>query len=470
MYCPQCGARVRPEAKFCNKCGFNLAAKASTAAPSSPAPEKGDSTSGPSHNPSGPLPSRPSEPGGAAPDPGVHVSPASALSAAKSKLAAVPKSVLLGALVAAVAAAIAILAALSGSKVSNREFEQALRDGGTLRASAGTFDEASDLNVESLKITSFHKYEGQDAGLMRAWVGTDEVYEGVADVVLSSDSKQETATATCDFMKTSNGWQAIGSPDLSNVSWTPKQGPSEAMISKNLNQVLQMVSFSDGSGAIAYGSQSLSGARASAQLYNNADVSVTDCSINGNAAIVKLDVKKDGVYYTCHGTVTATFDLSNKGTWSLDSATADDDLKKVDFSALVGTWNGTVTDAEWYCKGAESNPATIKFTSYDASTGTASGTISCVAHYHKQSEAGADTLLQDEPFSVELTGSASNFSGNASINQDAGSASLSFSFNATSAFGNAVDNEGTFTLTVKSSGKSLWSLYADDTYRFSKAQ
>lgn len=230
MYCPQCGAQVRPEAKFCNKCGFKLAAKVS-----SPAPAKGDSASGSDHDPANPVPS---EPRGAVPHPSVHVSPASALSAAKSKLASVPKPVLLG-VVAAVAAAIAILVALSGSKVSNQEFEQALRDGGALKVSAGTFDEASDLNVESLKITSFHKYEGEDAGLMRAWVGTDEVYEGVADVVLSNDSKQKTATATCDFMKTSNGWQVIGSPDLSNVSWMPKQGPSEAMILKNLNQVLK---------------------------------------------------------------------------------------------------------------------------------------------------------------------------------------------------------------------------------------
>lgn len=519
MICPKCGTANKEGAKFCRQCGSKLGDVATIASSSDeasntpsirtakdeqapetapertadPDPSKDDApvkpttpTAEAASGPSSPKSEEPDEPATTSNKSAEETSTASPTQVgakdALNKIKSLPRPVLIGSVVAVVAIIAAIFIVSTSGRIGDKEIKLALQQHGDLTISGGNYDEDSELNVDSVKVTSSEKYVGEAAGMIKAWYGADEVYTATADVKLSNDAFEKTETVVCYFVKNENKWQPVDNIDTSNEVWTAKQGPSENKLSENLTDIVRQA-FQD-SGVTNYISNSTApdAAKANSESYRDADITVRNSELDGNNATITIDAQKNGIYYTCGGTITANF-IFDKGHWNLDSAALDDSATKIDFSGVVGTWNGTLTNASYKCGAAEGQSVNITISSFDASTGIASGTVTCVAHFHKSSESntGVDTTLTDIPFSVKLKANCSKLSGEATIEQTGGKVYLEMDFDDPSTdswgFGNSSsssndDANDYLNVDIETSpnvGLFSWSTY-DDRYDFVKAE
>lgn len=469
MLCPKCGAENKDGAKFCKKCGAPLDATTNErAASGQPDTNTAGADEAKADKTTAAQTQQPGATGGAAASAAAGTVSGAAAGAKPKKIS---KPVIIGGIAAVVIiVAIAVVMVMSGG-IGEKEFKEALQDGNMLTIKEGDYNDESQLNVDSVKITSNEKATGDDAAMARMWYGTDELYEVTGDVKLSNDAAEVDETVTCYFMKDNNKWVPVGSPDVQgDATWTAKQGPSEDRVQENIDKIVNKA-FEN----IDYGrgyDVAPDKAIASSSDYDGADISITDSQVNGNQATVTLSAKKSGSYYSCGGSITANFKFTN-GRWSLDSADADDSVKSIDFSGIIGTWSGTCTDPAYNCNAANGQTVSVTITSFDSSTGNISGTISCPAHFHNSSEANgnSDTTLTDAPFTAVLTTataqSGTNLSGKfLTLKHDTGKIAATISFMSSSSVYS--DGNEKVVIDITTANDQSWSTYRDE-YTLTKA-
>ena len=315
---------------------------------------------------------------------------------------AFPKPALYGASAAVVLAIVALAAVFfMNGKPGEAELRAAIQEGASVSIAEGEYNDAAELSLDSIEITSVEKISGTDAAVAKSLLGTDECYTVVGSVKLSGDAAEVSETVSCSFFKQDGKWAAIGSPSATDQVWTAKAGPSETKVLENIDYLLSKASADSTSEDNEY----------SSGMYDGAEFKVTKNDLDGNTAKLAIHASQDSSsYFTCEGNLTVSFTFKN-GTWALDNAKADDTLFVYDFSKMIGTWKGTYEEPDYtqiyYCGGAKEYDTTIVIDSYDKESGTLSGKFSTVAHYHDDAKndgsTEGDTQVNDIAFTIDAS-------------------------------------------------------------------
>ncbi len=458
MFCPSCGAKNEDGDKYCSGCGAQLSEYSRNDGDTPTAEGKPDpaSAENPGGHPAGPKGTEEEKLKGAT---GRN---------SKSRAFRSTRPIILGGVAAVIAIAAIVATLFTNSKPGEKELRQALQDSSLLTIKESDYNNESQLNIDSVKITSCEKVTGSSAAAARMLYDTDQVYDVKGEVKLSNEAAEVSENITCSFLKGDSEWDAISTPDVESAAWSPKQGPSEDKMAENISEIVEEALSGNGY-AIAYDGSTPAKAQADAKAYTGADVSFSDAKLNDDGtATVSITAKKENDYLVCGGSVTANFEF-DKGRWTLESAEADDRLKEIDFSNIVGKWSGPCDSTFGLgCTAAENEAVTINITSFDATTGNLEGTITSMVHFHKNDEdnTGAETTVNNEPFTMELTAYGSHLSGEATIKLDAGVIWLSLSFLPGKG---VLSDEASTGASVISGPYGSVSYYNGDTYSLRKA-
>ena len=229
------------------------------------------------------------------------------------------------------------------------------------------------------------------------------------DVMLTfqNESVIATKTATLGYAKQGSSWIDAGEVTNEQISYIATAGVDQRKALRNIGQILERAS------SIAPAEEGLASL---ATIYEGADFEVTSSAFDDvtQTDTLTIHARKGGLFsaYECDIVASFAFRAGN-GLWELTEAAATDDAWVRRFDPLVGTWSGTFKSQEvssgTKCLAGASTPLTITITSWsDAPTGTRiSGTISGVAHYHRNPEKDADatsgdTVLDNVAFTATL--------------------------------------------------------------------
>ena len=405
MKCSSCGSENQAGAKFCKRCGASLEGAApklggtDKAGKTNSTPSPADGT----HKAS----AADSEPKTAAS--GVAKSSGTNLLAKLGALSTKTKAIAGGVAAAVVVIVVAVVLVMNGGP-SDQQFEQDIRSSDIVKYSGGAYGTDGTLNIDSIKVTD--KKKQQIPAQWAQFLGVSgDAWEYAAEVKLSNDTVEKSATVTADYVKSQGKWQAVSSPSADTPTYTAKKGPDEDKILESVDNLLSQAKNPSATNAT---SPSLS------TLYKDADFTVTGDNVNGNTATVTIHGKKENKISTLEGDLTAAFKLDSAGTWTFDSVSASDNMGNPSLDKLMGTWTGTfdhqTANGLYKCLGSKERGAKITFTSYDPQTKKLEGTFSGMAHYHdspsstENSDSG-DTYLESQPFTITLKNDWYNFGG-----------------------------------------------------------
>lgn len=413
MYCPHCGAENVENAKFCYACGTPLTPVA--AAPGAPgASETRQSMNQGTAFEQG-VPASSQQPAGnqafqnvdyaaqyAAP---TNVQPLPASSSVGSKISAIStkQKAIIGGVAAVVLVAVVAVVMFLNSGPSNGTIEQIVRENvSTKDMSTGSmWSDGSDYSIKSVKVLSKQKGNMQGVSSYQVMgVRITDPYSARVEVVFANDDSEVTKQGNINLVKANGKWDTIyftGS-ELDTTGTKVTGGVDEKKVIQNMGTIL---STADASGY----SMSLS------SLYDNGDFKIKKSDLNSEKATdtVKISCKSSSTYSESKGTITAKFVYGGNG-WELNSVKASDDIDKVSYQKLVGTWTGKFKSqsSSEECFGGKANPVKVTITKVDDGTGEVEGTFSGVAHNHKtpdnaeDSDSG-DTVLTDVPFNMVFT-------------------------------------------------------------------
>lgn len=304
---------------------------------------------------------------------------------------------IVGGAAAAVLALILVLVFVANGEPSKSQIEQDIRATGITKndSSSSGYTSSADFTINDIRVTNKRKdaIPQYVTGLTGA---SGDAYTYTVEAKMSNDSVEATKTIEATYVKYQGKWTTLSTPAEKSSTYTPKTGPSNDAIVKNA------------SGVIVKGNSNLNYLNT---LYQNGSFDVTQNDLDGTTANVTLHCKKDGTFATAEGNVYAVFKFdTTRGTWNIDSATADDSLDEPDYSKLVGTWKGTFKSQSSYgrkCFGAQNQEFTVTITSVDSGSLKAEGSFSGLAHYHTASESDensdpGDTMLKDQKFTIAL--------------------------------------------------------------------
>ena len=413
MYCPHCGAKNVESAKFCYACGTPLAPVA--AAPDAPGVSETSQSMNQSTAFERGVPAPSQQPAGnqvfqnvdcsapyAAP---VSAQSLPANSSVGSKIAAIPtkQKAIIGGVAAVVLVAVVAVVVFLNSGPSNGTIEQIVRENvSTKDMSTGSmWSDGSDYSIKSVKVLNKQKGNMQDVSSYQVMgVRITDPYSARVEVVFANDDSEVTKQGNINLVKANGKWDTIyftGS-ELDTTGTKVTGGVDEKKVIQNMGTIL---STADASGY----SMSLS------SLYDNGDFKVKKSDLNSDKATdtVKISCKSSSTYSESKGTITAKFVYGGNG-WELNSVKASDDIDKVSYQKLVGTWTGKFKSQSSgeECFGGKANPVKVTITKVDDETGEVEGTFNGVAHNHKtpdnaeDSDAG-DTVLTDVPFNMVFT-------------------------------------------------------------------
>lgn len=413
MYCPQCGARNVESAKFCYACGTSLAPSASVLEEPK-APEADESMNQDAALEQGTPVSSQQPVGNQAFQNTEYVAPhvasisaqsAPANSGVGSKIAAIPtkQKAIIGGVAAVVLVAVIAVAMFLNSGPSNGTIEQIVRENvSTKDMSTGSmWSDGSDYSIKLVKVLNKQKDNMQGFSSYQVMgVRISDPYSARIEIVFANDDSEVTKQGNINLVKANGKWDTIyfSGSDLETTGTKVTGGVDEKKVIQNMGTIL---STADVGGY----STSLS------SLYDNGDFKVKKSDLNSDKATdtVKISCKSSSTYSESKGTITAKFVYGGNG-WELKSVDASDDIDKVSYQKLVGTWTGKFKSqsSSEECFGGKANPVKVTITKVDDETGEVEGTFSGVAHNHKtpdnaeDSDAG-DTALTDVPFNMVFT-------------------------------------------------------------------
>lgn len=407
MYCPQCGAKNVESAKFCYACGASLASSVSVPEESKASEAGQDGGQG--------APGQMQQPVGEqtfqdADDTAPHAAPTSAQSTPASssigsKIAAIPtkQKAIIGGVAAVVLVAVVAVVMFLNSGPSNGTIEQIVRENVSTQdmGTGSMWSDGSDYSIKSVKVLNKQKSNTQGVSSYQFMgVRISDPYSATVEVVFANDDSEVTKQGNINLVKANGKWDTIyfSGSELDTTGTKVTDGVDEKKVIQNIGTIL---STADVSGY----STSLS------SLYSNGDFKVKKSDLNSDKATdtVKISCKSSSAYSESKGTITAKFVYGSNG-WELNSVDASDDIDKVSYQKLVGTWTGKFKSqsSSEECFGGKANPVKVTITKVDDETGEVEGTFSGVAHNHKtpdnaeDSDAG-DTVLTDVPFNMVFT-------------------------------------------------------------------
>lgn len=234
-------------------------------------------------------------------------------------------------------------------------------------------------------------------------------FEVQAEATYDNEQVRVTRTVAATYVRSKDGWLVTGSLSDRGISLQTHAGVNEDKVLAHAPDILAATG-------------SLGGASL-AQIYANGTFGVVSTDFHEAA---DDDPATDDVVLTCSasqgfqaysGSVMAHFAFEG-GTWKLSSAEADANATSRSFEPLIGTWVGTFRSQEARgasCNGAQEYPLVVTIDSVsdpDSGSGQVRGSLSGLAHFHKQ-------LAQDQngsPQDAYVEGLA--FSGTLSTTSD----------------------------------------------------
>ena len=408
MLCPKCGTENGVGAKFCKGCGTALAQSDVVQPQGTPESEqaKGETPK--------PEDAKVKDAGGVevkstevkpAEVKTVEVATDGAAKGAdvKAKLASMPKKtkLIIGGFAAVAVIAIVAAVLLMNNGPSDSTIEEFVRQSG-VEQSIGTSDtwaDKSSYTIQSVKVLEKTKNNGGTQSAIVMGVQMSDPYTAKVEAVLSNGSTEVTEQATMYLAKVNGEWDPLffSKSSFSVASVKLTKGVSHKKVTKNMGSIL--------SEAYKSGKPSLS------TVYQNGTFKVVDEKLDSDAKTDKLTIEcvAETDYSEAKGKIVATFAFGDSG-WSLKSAKGDDDLYKVSFQKLVGSWKGSLDDqssSSKKCFGGKATPAKLTITSVDEKSGKVEGTLTSLMHFHQtikadeDSDAG-DAVISDIPFSIDL--------------------------------------------------------------------
>ncbi|MDO4798775.1 MAG: zinc ribbon domain-containing protein [Coriobacteriales bacterium] len=230
-------------------------------------------------------------------------------------------------------------------------------------------------------------------------------YSVEAEATFDDDAIRAVRNVGVTYVLTEDGWSIAGEPTEQGVSYMAQAGVDEDKVLENMGMVLNE--------AAQPGDTSL------ADIYGEGDFSIENSDFN---ATPQDDTATDDVVIRCErqqdfssydGTITAHFAFES-GKWSLRKAEASSGATTRSFDPLVGTWHGQLVDQSAKganCYGARGEELVVTIDSVGDSAlgkGQVKGTVSALAHFHKQLEknqesTSGDELLEDFPFAGTIS-------------------------------------------------------------------
>ncbi len=221
--------------------------------------------------------------------------------------------------------------------------------------------------------------------------------EAKTAVTLQNESFEALASVTMRFCKDASGNWYCYEHEVTDITLTPLGGISDGMIVSAFPNLLYSAQGDAADGITS--------------VYSDADFSVerNDVGPDGGAATIAMSTRHGLRAY--QGTCVVNFEWED-GDWHIDSVRVSDDALDPDYSAAVGTWEGTLTSTPtptsyWIfstghkCWAGSSHPATLEITSVDSSTMMATANVTFVVHNHGEIPNDADWSVGDEQISVE---------------------------------------------------------------------
>lgn len=184
------------------------------------------------------------------------------------------------------------------------------------------------------------------------------------------------------YVRSDGEWNVAGELAERGTSFTARAGVDEGKVLSNVGAILDATSSNTDLPL--------------ADIYTDGDFSIVGNvfkeAANKDTATndVTISCNKANGFYSYQGNVTAHFAFES-GSWVLRSAEADANASKRTYAPIVGTWTGSLVNTSsngvGNCYGAQDHEIVIDIQSVgDASSGggQVQGTITVLAHYHKQ--------------------------------------------------------------------------------------
>ncbi len=270
----------------------------------------------------------------------------------------------------------------------------------------GSYGPDLDIPLSSMTVTrreATQTPEGMEVG--EGVSGT--AYAVEAEAVYEDDALHVVRNLSATYVRDKDGWRVAGEPADQGISLTAKSGVSEQKVLDQMDAILAEASTGTGASlADIYGEDAGEFTIASDDFEPAGQGDTATCN-------VVIRCERPGDFSSYAGNVTAQFAFESQE-WRLRKATADRDALQRNFEPLEGTWYGELAEHTANganCYGAQDQQLVVHIESVgDASLGKGQvkGTITCLAHYHKQltsdetSDAG-DELVTEFPFAGTIS-------------------------------------------------------------------
>lgn len=265
---------------------------------------------------------------------------------------------------------------------------------GSFFTAGGTYE------IQSIEILSTTKREDTSGELIED--GLQSTYYYVEAIVTASNGSVE-ATRYCSvWLGRPEGfdtsWVLLGSLYDSGTTFVALVGLDAQAVEEDLVSTQSSVLAAAGDDLQA--------------LYDGGSLSVSDGTFDETlqTTTFTITLSKDSTYSSLSGTLTVIFGFS-EGSWEIWSVSASDGIETASYQNLVGTWTGSLSSQlaseGAYCLAGETRALTLTITEVDDTTGTITGTLSGIVHYHDAIDVDTtittgDTYLNDVSFTVTL--------------------------------------------------------------------
>lgn len=310
---------------------------------------------------------------------------------------------IIGGVAAAIVVAIIAIVMMLNAGPSDSDIEAMVRSEITPGSLSSSYVTETPYEIYSVKILNKEKQTvtNEEKQAMQAWgisLDSNTYYTYQVEVDLSNDLAEVVKTGSVDVVKYQGEWDLVSFPSLDTQSTTAKAGVNQDKVIGDMTSILMQASTSTG--------DSLT------HVYDDGTFEIASEKFDADAQTdtIEISCKKETSYTESQGTIIAVFAFKD-GRWSLSSATGSDDIYKVSYQKLVGTWTGSFyrqgSPSSGKCYGGQSADVKVVITSVDDTSLKVEGTVSFLAHNHGKSESdessnAGDTVVTDQAFTTTL--------------------------------------------------------------------
>ena len=271
--------------------------------------------------------------------------------------------------------------------------------------SGGTFGVDTTLVTQEVDVRSVSRSqsapEGMNPQFGASGYATAEVVVSYAGQAVRADRGATLAYALVD-----GSWTPLPGTANEGITWHATSGVDQQKVLRNVHLLLERLDDQAGEKDPQL-----------TELYADASVTLENETFNEGEQTDTLEIActKSAPFssYTGHLTVVFSFSQTD-GQWEVSEVSVDESAYERNLEALVGTWQGTFqsqqTDGS-KCLSGRSGGLSVTISSASAANGSGSlsGTVSGMAHYHanpgRDSEATeGDAAFADVPFTASLAG------------------------------------------------------------------